>query len=261
MKVVALQYNWEFYEDFPRYSEKITHLVEKNKDADLILFPEYAGCHEKYVPDYINLFQSLSSKYKMYICAGSIVDGGYNRSYIFSPHGKMGYQDKCNLTPDEIKEGVLTQGKELKVFETDFGLIGICICYDSEFPTLVRTLVEKGVKLILVPSYTSSPEGFYRVFLSCRARALENQCYVIQSAMVGQTDTDMTFGAASACSPVDQGFPEDGLLALGKRDIMGQIEVDLDFAKLDKVRQNGQTRNHEDAFKLHFTCSNHSLRL
>lgn len=241
MKIAALQHHYEAFLD----EKKITTLVERyaKKNIDLLLFPEYFG-FEKHAT--VALFQTLSVRYKMYICSGSLITEGKNRSYFFSPSGNYGFQDKWHLTPYEIEVDKLIPGDSLQVFETTFGRVAICICYDIEFPLLVRSLVEMDARIILVPSYTRSVHGFYRVFLSARARALENQCYVIQSAMIGKTDTDMTYGAATVCSPVDMGFPEDGLLACGPRDTPGDVIVDIDLKQLDAIRMRGETRNYID---------------
>lgn len=262
MKIAALQYSYSFPKNFQAYEKKITALVAQmaKSSVDLLLFPEYAGYEmasianwEKDMPAYLELFQQLSHDHQMYICSGTHVvrteKGAFNRAYFFSPN-HFGYQDKCILTPAEIEEGILSSGNTVTLFETKFGKIGICICYDVEFPRIVEILVDKGAQLILVPSYTSSIHGFYRVFTSCRARALEHQCYVVQSALVGQTDVEMAYGAAAVCSPIDEGFPEDGILALGTRDQEEAVMADLDFARLEKARLAGQTRNYQDAQKL-----------
>lgn len=266
MKVAALQYSYEPFADFSDYQQKITTLVDRyaEQGVQVLLFPEYAGVEmhtfapslqemEDYLPDYLALFKHLSLSRRMMICTGSLVvrtpEGVFNRSYLFSPNGKMGIQDKCNLIPSEVEEGFFSSGNTLHVFETSMGKVGICICYDVEFPSLVRQYVEADVSLILVPSYTKSVRGFHRVMVSCRARAVENQCFVLQAAMVGQTDTDLTYGAAVACSPIDEGFPEEGILAMGKRDQEGGIVVDLDMKQLQVIRQRGEVHNHLDNTK------------
>lgn len=259
MKIASLQYRYDFPPNFDAYQKKISHVVgaQASQGVQLLLFPEYAALEmlsfaslEKLQEDlssYLELFQNLSRQHQMLICSGTHTvktkEGTFNRSYLFSPNGKVSYQDKCVLTPYEVEEGILSPGKGVKVFETKFGKIGICICYDVEFPSTVNKLIDAGAKLILVPSYTSSVHGFYRVFLSCRARALESQCYVVQSALVGQTDVEMSYGASAICSPIDEGFPEDGLIALGTRDEVESVSATLDLSKLEQVRAKGQTRN------------------
>jgi predicted amidohydrolase len=273
MKIATLQYQYGFPADFESYREKITALVsaQAKQKVDLLLFPEYAGFEMssfapldtlvEWMPAYIELFQQLSQKYRMYICAGSQIveteNGTFNRSYFFSPNQKFSYQDKCILTPYEVQEGILSKGDTLRLFKTKFAKIGICICYDSEFPNLVKTLIDAGARLILVPSYTATVHGFYRVFISCRARALENQCYVVQSALVGETDVEIAYGASAICSPIDEGFPEDGILAIGSKDRPETVIAELDFERLEKARSSGQTHNFQDVKllekrKLHF---------
>jgi predicted amidohydrolase len=266
MKIASLQYRYDFLQDFSSYANKISQLVKEQADegVDLILFPEYSGLEmlsftsEKnihdYFPAYIDLFKKLSSDHKLYICSGTHMGLSskevFNRAYFFSPGKDEIYQDKCVLTPFEEKEGIFSKSNNLKVIETPFCKIGILVCYDIEFPSLARTLVKEGVELILVPSYTNSREGFHRVFISCRARALENQCYVVQSAIVGQTDVEMAYGASAICAPIDKGFPEDGILALGKQDAVQTVKASLDFNLLKIIRDNGQTKNHLDSYHL-----------
>lgn len=266
MKIASLQYSYDFPKSFEEYEKKISRLVQSHaaQGVQMLLFPEYAGMEmlsfaprslQSYIPAYLRLFQSLSAKHQIFICSGSqfVTDGGktFNRSYLFSPNQKIGHQDKCVITPYEVDEGILSQGTTLQLFETHLGKIAICICYDVEFPSIVNILTQAGAKILLVPSYTSSIHGFYRVFLSCRARALENQCYVIQSALIGQTDVEIAHGASAICSPIDDGFPEDGLLALGKIDQIESVIGTLNLSQLDSVRLKGQTRNYLDQQILH----------
>ncbi len=262
MKIASLQYRYDFPKNFEAYQKKISAVIQEQAShgVDLLLFPEYAGLEmlsftsieslPDFLPSYIELFQRLSHKHRMLICNGTqlvkVEDKYFNRSYLFSPNHTIAYQDKCILTPEECQEGILSPGSSLSLIDTTLCKMGICICYDSEFPSLVKQLIDAGAQLILVPSYTSSVHGFYRVFLSCRARALENQCYVIQSALVGQTDVEMAYGASSICSPVDEGFPEDGLLAIGKKDTPESISATLDLKKLDRIRVAGKTHNYRD---------------
>jgi predicted amidohydrolase len=260
MKVASLQYRYDFPSHFDAYRKKIADLVaqQEQEGVELLVFPEYAALEmlafasleELYEnsTQYMDLYTELSVKHRMLICAGTHLiktqDGVFNRSLLFAPSGKCVHQDKCVLTPTEV--GECNRGREQSVFETKWGKIAICVCYDVEFPSLVKKVVDAGAHLILVPSYTSSVHGFYRVFTSCRARALENQCYVVQSAIVGQTDVEMAYGAAAICSPIDAGFPEDGVLALGTRDQVDSVCATLDFLRLQEVRAHGQTRNYED---------------
>lgn len=263
LRVASLQYQYDFPQSFEAYRDKISHIVQTqaSKGAELLLFPEYAGMEMSsfapldkvyaYHSAYFELFKSLAIEHKIFICPGTHLvqeeNKILNRSYLFSPTDKVSYQDKCMLTPSEIQDGYPQHGKSLRLFETPWGKVAICICYDSEFPSLVKQCTMHGAELILVPSYTSSNHGFHRVFISCRARALENQCYVVQSTLVGQTDSEMCYGAAAICSPIDDPFPEDGILGLGEKDSAGVVSASLDFSLLQTVRDKGQTHNYHDS--------------
>jgi predicted amidohydrolase len=136
------------------------------------------------------------------------------------------------------------------VVETELGVIGVAICYDSEFPMIVRRQVEAGAELILVPSCTDTLAGYHRVALSCRARALENQCYVAMAPTVGDApwsqSIDENRGAAAVYGPVDVGFAADGVIAQGELDRAGWVHATLDRGALAAVRADGQVRNHRD---------------
>ena len=111
-----------------------------------------------------------------------------------------------------------------RAFRLDIGSarIGIAICYDVEFPLIARALVEAGAEVILAPSCTDTVHGYWRVRVGAQARALENQCVVVQAPLVGAVDwspaVDMNRGAAGVFGPPDLGFPEDGVIAQGEMD-------------------------------------------
>ncbi len=136
------------------------------------------------------------------------------------------------------------------IFSTPWGRIGIAICYDVEFPPLVRAQTEAGAWLILAPSCTDSIHGFNRVRLSARARALENQCFVAIAPTVGLAPAlatlDENHGYAAIFGPVDRGFPADGVIARGTLDQPGWVFADLDPSRIETVRAEGAVRNFRD---------------
>jgi predicted amidohydrolase len=173
-----------------------------------------------------------------------------NRAPLIAPSGRCAFQDKSVMTRFESEVWDIAPGEPPAVFDTPWGRIGICICYDIEFPPLARAQVEAGAFLILAPSCTDTIAGFNRVRLSARARALENQCYVAIAPPVGAAPwlgtLDANRGYAAVFGPVDRGFPEDGVLARGALDAPGWVYATLDPARLDAVRADGGVRNHRD---------------
>jgi predicted amidohydrolase len=77
--------------------------------------------------------------------------------------------------PREEYDGGVTPGGSIPVFETDFGRIGMMICWDSEFPEVARMLAWKGAEVIFLPIWGGNPT-------LVRARAIENQVYLVTSS-------------------------------------------------------------------------------
>jgi predicted amidohydrolase len=173
-----------------------------------------------------------------------------NRAPLISSAGQIVFQDKSVMTRFEAESWGVQPGDPPCVFGTPFGLLGIAICYDVEFSDIVRAQVEAGAWLILAPSCTDAMRGYMRVHLSARARALENQCFVAIAPTVGTVpglaSVDENVGAAGVFGPVDRGFAEDGVVALGVLNAPGWVYADLDSARLDAVRADGAVRNWRD---------------
>lgn len=282
MRIALMQYQLST-DDWNAYIKKVETWVvyAKNKQAHLIVFPEYAGIEigkatcksdadlylsmQPLLNQYIEFFQKLAHQYQMYIIAGTILasdaSGKYfNRSYFFSPSMKVGYQDKQHLTEYEKSSELLVAGSVLNLFETQFGKMGIAICYDSEFPEIVRSFIKEGAWLIVVPTFTTTMAGYYRVSLSSRARAIENQCYVATSCMVGTVrrgtiNPEETFGNAGIYSPADIGFPEHGIVAEGSMNQEACVISDIYPERIKIVRKKGQVHNYEDAMTIHNNTS------
>ncbi len=270
--IATTQYALNQFVNWSAYENKVEAIIKSAKEqhANLLLLPEYAGLElsntnnlilEKFnylqtlIDQYIQLYHSLAQHYQIYIQPGSLPikvskNIFHNRAFMFSPNGNYGYQDKIQLTQFERESNLIAGGNSLQIFDTAFGKIAITICYDSEFPLLVNQLVTAGANLILVPSCTDSLWGHHRVQLSCRARALENQCFVVQASLIGKHDScefvDINVGQAGIFSPIDQGFPNDGVIALGKLNDEQMVIGELNFSQLEIVRTQGQVRNFED---------------
>ena len=144
---------------------------------------------------------------------------------------------------------MIEPGDALKVFDTDLGRIAIDVCYDIEFPLYARVQAEAGANLLLVPSCTDTEAGASRVRIGCQARALENQIFVACAVTAGVADwspaLDRNTGSAAIYTPVDRGFPADGIAAAtGERDDWAWADVDLDA--LAAARREGQVANAAD---------------
>jgi predicted amidohydrolase len=277
VKIATAQYNISFLENWQAYQLKIERWVADAtaQDAKILLFPEYFSMElaslfgqeiysslskqlaamQSLHDDFIGLFKNLSQKYQCIIQSGTfpvrIDSGSYrNRAYLFMPDGQFDYQDKLMMTRFENEQWLIKGGKELKCFDTQYGKIAINICYDSEFPLLARAQVEAGCVLILVPSCTDTLAGYHRVKIGCQARALENQCYVVQASLVGDAAwseaVDINVGAAAIYTPVDKGFSDNGVLLVGTFNAVQWVIGEISPNECETVREHGQVFNYKD---------------
>jgi predicted amidohydrolase len=277
VKIAAAQYDIGFLENWESYRQKIERWVDEAaaEGAKILLFPEYGSMElaslfgqevysslskqlaemQSLLNGYIDLYRGLAQQHQCYIQSGTFpvrIEGETyrNRAYLFMPNGEFDYQDKVMMTRFENEQWLINRGLELKCFDTDYGRIAINICYDSEFPVLARKQVEAGANLILVPSCTDTLAGYHRVRIGCQARALENQCYVVQSPTVGQAPwseaVDVNIGAAAIYTPVDRGFPDNGILAIGELNATQWVFAEIDLDEIARVRENGQVFNYRD---------------
>jgi predicted amidohydrolase len=277
IKVASAQYPVDFLESWSQYEEKMTRWVASaaEEGATLLVFPEYASMElvslfdeevrqdlqfqmaemQEFLDDFLALHTSLATRFGVYIIAGSfpvrLPDRSYrNRAYFFSPQGSLDFQEKILMTRFESELWLISYGDQLKVFDTHFGKVGINICYDSEFPLLARRQVEAGANILVVPSCTDTIHGYHRVRIGCQARALENQCFVVHSVLVGQADwsiaIDHNCGASAIYTPVDIGFTENGVLTIGGFNEPEWVYGIVDLTRTDDVRVRGDVLNYRD---------------
>jgi predicted amidohydrolase len=169
---------------------------------------------------------------------------------LFTPGGAVGEQQKLIMTRFENEQWHIAPGGPLRVFDTALGRIGVAICYDVEFPLLVRAQAEAGAGLILAPSCTERMSGYWRVRFGAQARALENQCYVVHAPTVGAAPwspaLDDNHGAAAVYAPPDLGVMENGILAIGEMDRAQWVFADVDLDMPARVREAGEVLNYRD---------------
>lgn len=274
MKIAAAAYHPQWHDTWDAMAAKLTAWVTEAADqgADLLVFPEYAGVEAgligspdtapktapawaahlaDHAADWVQLHADLAKQYGVYIVAGSLPwttpQGLVNAAPFCAPDGSWSLQEKLILTPYEREEMHLSPGTDLQLFETSLGKIGILICYDSEFPLQARALVAAGADLILVPSCTDFPAGQTRVRQSCRARAIEGQCLIVQAPLTGVVPDceiiDQSTGRVGFFCPPDHGLPPDGIIAQGQTDDPAWVIADVDPQAIAGARKTGQVGN------------------
>ncbi len=236
----------------PEYAAmELTGLLHADVCADLLWSLEGM---QQWREEWLETHVAVAREMGVSVLAGSfpwqLEDGSYrNRAWLCGVDGECGFQDKMMMTRFEDEEWEITGSDRLRVFDIPGARVGVLVCYDVEFPILARQLVEAGADVLLVPSCTDTVAGFHRVMLSCRARALEQQCFVVQAPLAGSAAwspaVDVNTGVPGVFTPVDRGFPDDGVLASGVTHGMWLV-ADVPVGLHGSVRRDGQVRNFED---------------
>jgi predicted amidohydrolase len=275
-RVAAAQYPIDQLADWAAYEAKLTRWVEEaaGAGAALLVFPEYGAMElasldpatmgdlqgsiatvSALLPRVDVLHAALAARFGVHILAASAPrrdgDGKVrNTARLFAPGGGIGVQDKLVMTRFEREQWMISGGQCLTLFETALGRIAVLICYDSEFPLLARAAVEAGAEVLLVPSCTDSLHGYWRVRLGAQARALEGQCYAVQSPTVGEAlwspAVDINRGAAGVYGPPDRGMPADGVIAMGAEGAAMWVYGEIDLAAIADLRADGGVLNMRD---------------
>ncbi len=205
LKLAQLQ--MPVYEEIDRAVECLEDMGAKaaGMGADLIALPEMFACPydvEKF-PEYAqeeqgSLWQACSDfakRHQVYLAAGSMPERDtegriFNTAYVFDREGKqIAKHRKIHLFDIAVEGGqhfqesdTLCAGDQVTVFATEFGSVGLCICYDFRFPELGRLMALGGAKVILVPAAFNRTTGPAHWELMFRSQAVNNQVYTVGTA-------------------------------------------------------------------------------
>jgi len=161
-----------------------------------------------------------------------------NTTLVFGPDGAQAARyDKIHLfnfvkgeeAYDEAR--TIRPGETVRAFEAPFGRVGLSVCYDLRFPELYRAMGD--CTLMVVPAAFTYTTGRAHWELLLRARAVENQCYVLASAQGGHHDNGRrTWGHSMLIDPWGE------IVAQREDDGAGVVVGDIDPARLAAVRQS-----------------------
>ncbi len=189
----------------------------------------------------------LAKRFQVYLVAGTIplltesADKFTNSSCVFNPKGKLIAQyDKIHLfdvnVSDNTKsyqESKFTQpGNKISVVDTDFANIGLSVCFDLRFPNLFQQLAMAGADIITVPSAFTKVTGKAHWQTLLRARAIENQVYIIAAGQEGVHENGReTWGHSMIINPWGE---IEQVIATGE----GYVSVDYQPDELTRIRQS-----------------------
>ena len=116
--------------------------------------------------------------------------------------------------------------------DTPAGRLGLSVCYDLRFPELYRRLVAAGAELLSVPAAFTGPTGRAHWEILLRARAIENQCYLLAVGQGGRHESGrMTHGNSMIVDPW-------GEILDRKMKGPGVVIADLDHARIAEIRES-----------------------
>ena len=250
------------------YLEKI-----KDEKPDFVILQEMFCCpyQTQNFPVYAEeeggpVWQQLSeyaNQYGIYLIGGSMPEKDaegkvYNTSYIFDRQGKqIGKHRKVHLFDIDVTGGqtfkesdTLTAGDHDTVFDTEFGRMGVILCFDIRFPELARMMVNDGAKAIFVPAAFNMTTGPAHWELSFRTRALDNQIYMIGCApMRDESAGYISWGHSIVTDPwgrvIDMLDEKEGVLL---------TELDLDYEEQVREELPLLKSRRKDMYRLEKLC-------
>lgn len=156
----------------------------------------------------------LARETGLWLVAGSMpeADGGriYNTSFVFDPAGRQAaFHRKMHLFDIDVKGGqrfmeseTFTAGDSVTVFDTPFGKLGLCICFDLRFPELARCMALAGARAIVTPAAFNMTTGPAHWELLFRQRAVDNQLFTLGVAPArDEQGPYVSYGNTILCSP------------------------------------------------------------
>lgn len=273
IRLSVVQYQMRTVSSFEDFAKQCEFFIDTASDykSDFVLFPELfttqlLSCVEaqrpglaarqlsEFTPQYLELFTELAVKYDLNVIGGShfVVEDDtlYNIAYLFRRDGTVGKQYKIHITPSERRWWGVTSGEKVHVFDTDCGRIAILVCYDIEFPELVRIAAHKGAQIIFVPFNTDTRHGYLRIRHCALARCIENHVYVAISGCTGNLpfveNADIHYAQSGIFTPADIEFSRDAIAAECTANVETIIIHDVDVELLRHHRMSGSVQNWND---------------
>ena len=213
------------------------------RGSDIIVFPELwstgydlenVDIHATPINEgvFVDLIY-LAQQYDIHILGSALSvlgEGKYgNTAVLLDPNGEMiGIYSKTHLFRLMSEEKYLTAGDSLTLSDTPWGKAGLAICYDLRFPEIFRHYALGGAKMVFIPAEWPKPRlAHWQTLL--RARAIENQMYIIACNRVGESKEDSFFGHSCIIDPWGEIVIEGGESSM-------LLTATIDTAKVDEVR-------------------------
>ena len=244
-------------DDLPANLEAARRAVGEAADrgAELVALPENFAylrregepipCAQALDGEIVGTLRELARRHRARIIGGTFPEAipndrrVYNTSVLISPAGEIeAVYRKIHLFDVDLgaeggayaESATIAPGKEVVVADTPIGAIGLSVCYDLRFPELYRAMADRGVHWIAVPSAFTPTTGKDHWEVLLRARAIENQAFVLAPAQCGRHSPERaSHGRSLIVDPW-------GLVLAQAGDRPALITADCDPADLARAR-------------------------
>lgn len=200
--------------------------------------------------------QSLAREHKVWLLIGSLTvrtDEARiaNRSYLISDDGRVvATYDKIHMFDATLPDGKVIRessayrpGDRAVVADTPWGRMGLTVCYDLRFPALFRALAQAGAQFITVPASFQRQTGKSHWHALLKARAIENECFILAPAMCGDHPGNrQTYGHSLIIDPWGEILAEAG-------EGVEVVYANIDSARVAHVRGMIPSLEHDRTFQ------------
>ncbi len=246
IKVSIVQMNVKA-EDPISNREKAKYLIENAiiEKPDVIILPEMwtTGFYFNKINEIsdiegkptLNLIKDMAKKYNTDIISGSfansIKEKLYNSAFVINRRGEIvASYDKIHLFKSMKENEYFTGGSETCIFEIEGIKCGLIICYDLRFPELTRKLAVQGIKILFVSAqWPSQRIEHWNILL--RARAIENQIFIVACNIAGEYEQDVFNGNSMMISPLGE-----VIYIFDHKEQYKSFDIDINMINLVKSR-------------------------
>lgn len=221
--------------------------------ADLAVLPEifccpyrnrfFRSCAEESGGPAQTMLSQAARELSLYVVGGSIPEREgnkrYNASFVYGRQGEfLARHRKLHLFDIDVEGGqryresdTFTPGDQITSFDTEFGPMGLCICFDLRFEELARCMTLRGVKALFVPAAFNMTTGPAHWELLFRQRAVDNQLFTVGVSPARNPEARyVAYGNSIAVDPWGS-----VLCRAGAEEAL--LFADLDFARMETVRR------------------------
>ncbi|MCB1083066.1 MAG: hypothetical protein KDK61_02050 [Simkania sp.] len=210
---------------------------------------------------YFHQLQELCKEKQFPVLLGSVpvrkANKVYNSTVVVNAVNSAAIYDKIHLFDVDVKgekslreSELYSAGSETIVLSREGWRFGLSICYDLRFAELYTQYLKDHVDVLLVPSAFLKTTGAAHWHVLLRARAIENQCYVVLAGNVGNLpqvkNMDIQYAQSAILTPCDFVFSRDGIAADSTPNTEMLILADLNLDALYESRVSGSVLNLND---------------